>query len=59
MENKEINRNQKMKKNITEYYNFNKNTDNLNDNFSKVYNKKLLEKPQINYSNNKSKSKIK
>ena len=59
MENKEINRNQKMKKNITEYYNFNKNTDNLNDNFSKVYNKKLLEKPQINYSDNKSKSKNK
>ena len=59
IENKENYRNQKMKKNITEYYNFNKNTANLNDNFSKVYNKKLLEKQQINYSFNKSKSKSK
>ena len=59
IENKENNRNQKMKKNITEYYDFNKNTANLNDNFSKVYNKKLLEKQQINYSFNKSKSKSK
>ena len=59
IENKENNRNQKMKKNNTEYYNFNKNNDNLNDNFSKIYNKKLLEKKQIIYSNNKSKSKTK
>lgn len=51
-------KNQKMKKNITEY-NFNKNNGDLNNNFSKVYNKKLLEKQQIIYSNNKSKSKNK